>query len=456
MSRTFKKWCVDYAALLMISFVSLIFVLFNNPVIAQTKATHQSSKNDDRYSAITLVEVNTPSAPLNDSLIAIIGVRVIDGLGGPPLEDAVVIIDGTRILEVGSRGSVTIPDHAIRYEASGKTLMPGLVDSHLHSVNDDAFLNVILKRGTTSFRDPGHPFRFYQVLDFEKYAMPRAFLTGSHLDGYPGVYKDHAMLVKNHSHARQQVYDYVSKGSSGIKIYFRLPLEYYTTIVKAAEACHIPVFAHLELVDADDAIRAGIDGIEHVTSFGTAIADPSQAMEFKNNVRAHSSARSDGRYQLWSRIDLESERVKEVLQVAAQHQLFFSPTLTTFERQSDDPRAKEHEAKAFENMLAFVGMAHKAGVKIVTGSHTSGWYADYGWAYQREMELLVKSGLTPMEAIQSSTILNAEYFRSESRIGSIEPGKLADLLLLDANPLDDISNMRMISRVMLNGVWVTD
>ncbi|NND32321.1 MAG: amidohydrolase family protein [Saprospiraceae bacterium] len=428
-------------------FISVFMVTMKHPLTSQIPGL---------YSPTTLTEVNSPQSPLGDSLIAIVGARVIDGLGGVPIEDAVVIIDGNRIVNVGTRDEIKIPANAIIHNAVGKTLMPGLIDSHLHSVNNDEFLNVILKKGTTSLRDPGHPFRFYQVLDFGKYAMPRAFLTGSHLDGYPGVYKDHAMLVKNHGHARQQVYDYVSKGSSGIKIYFRLPLEYYTTIVKAAEACHIPVFAHLELVDADDAIRAGINGIEHVTSFGTAIADPTAAMEFKNNVRAHSSARSDGRYQLWSKIDLQSERVNEVLQVSAEHQLVLSPTLTTFERQSDDPRAKEHEAKAFKNMLEFVGMAHKAGVKIVTGSHTSGWYADYGWAYQREMELLVESGLTPMEVIQSSTILNARYFRSESRIGSIEVGKLADLLILDANPLDDISNMRKISRVMLNGVWVED
>ena len=406
------------------------------------------------YSSKSLLEVNTPPAPLRDSLIAIVGARLIDGLGGSPIENSVVLIDGTRISAVGVNGEVNIPAHTIFYDATGKTLMPGLIDSHLHSVNDDPFLSLILRRGTTSFRDPGHPFRFYQVLDFAQEATPRAFLTGSHLDGYPGVYKDHAMLVKGHSHARQIVKDYIQNGSSGIKIYFRLPLEYYDPVVKIAAAHNVPVFAHLELVDADDAIRAGITGIEHVTSFGTSLAEPAEVVEFKNNVRAHSSARRDGRYQMWSRIDLNSGRVKKVIDLAVQHDLIFSPTLTAFERQFNDPRAKEYEAKAFKNMLDFVGMAHEAGVKIVTGSHTSGWYADYGWAYQREMELLVQAGLTPMDAIQSSTIFNAAYFRSDTRIGSIEVGKMADILLIDGNPLEDISIMRKIHRVMLNGVWV--
>lgn len=408
------------------------------------------------YSSEALVEVNTPPASFGDSLIAIVGARLIDGLGGPPLENSVVIIDGIRILDIGVQGKIEIPSHAIMVNAMGKTLMPGLIDSHLHSVNNDEFLNVILKRGTTALRDPGHPFRFYQVLDFAKYPAPRVYLTGSHLDGYPGVYKDHAMLIKGHEHARQTVYDYVRKGGTGIKIYFRLPLEYYDSVIKAAEESNVPVFAHLELVDADDAIRAGLTGIEHVTSFGTALASPAAAKEFKDNVRAHSSARSDGRYQLWSKIDLSSDRVKEIIEVAAKHKLVLSPTLTTFERQLDDTRVKDYEAKAFKNMLDFVGMAHRAGVKIVTGSHTSGWYCDYGWAYQREMELLVQAGLTPMEVIQSSTIINAEYFGSSSRIGSIEVGKLADVLLIDGNPQEDISAMRNIDRVMLNGVWVED
>ena len=431
--------------------LALLFLTRHSSVMAQS---NESINGAGIYQSSALIEVNTPPAPLRDSLLAIVGVRLIDGLGGALIDDAVVIIDGNRILEVASREEVQIPAHAIIYDARGKTLMPGLIDAHLHSVNNDEFLEVILQRGTTALRDPGHPFRFYQVLDFAKHQAPRAFLTGSHLDGYPGVYKDHAMLIKGHDHARQTVYDYVRNGSSGIKIYFRLPLEYYAPIVRAAEVSQIPVFAHLELVDADDAIRAGVNGIEHVTSFGTAIADPAKAKEFKDNVRAHSSARSDGRYQLWSTIDLESDRVKEVLEVAAEHHIIFSPTLTAFERQENDTRVKDYEAKAFKNMLAFVGMAQKAGVRIVIGSHTSGWYADYGWAYQREMELLVEAGLTPMEVIQSSTSINADYFRSSSRIGSIEPGKLADLVLIDGDPSKDISQMRNVARVMLNGVWV--
>jgi imidazolonepropionase-like amidohydrolase len=99
-------------------------------------------------------------------------------------------------------------------------------------------------------------------------------------------------------------------------------------------------------------------------------------------------------------------------------------------------------------------MVKSAGAQVVVGSHSSVPHAERGWAYQRELELLVESGLTPMEAIVAGTIENARYFRATSRLGSIEPGKMADLVLIDGDPLKEISAIRRVKRVMLNGLWV--
>src|SRR5690606_9630617 len=135
--------------------------------------------------------------------------------------------------------------------------------------------------GVTSLRDPGHPFTFYQSIAFTKKLLPRIFLTGPHLDYPPVAYGQQATLVRSSEHARQIVQDYVKQGSSGIKIYFRLPLQYYPDVVKTAKVHNIPVFAHLELVTATDAILAGVNGIEHVTSFGTSIASKEVKEEFE-------------------------------------------------------------------------------------------------------------------------------------------------------------------------------
>ncbi|SEJ47531.1 Imidazolonepropionase [Cyclobacterium xiamenense] len=399
----------------------------------------------------SLLEVNPPEGPSDDQVSAIVNVRLIDGLGGQPLENAVVLIKSNRILQAGPANQVTVPEGAEITDGTGMSLLPGLIDSHLHNVNNNKALHAILTNGVTTVRDPGHPFRFYQSLYFAKAKMPRVYLTGAHLDGYPGVYRDQASLIRGTDHIRTLIRDYVTEGGSGIKIYFRLPLKYYETVLQTADFYHIPVVAHLELVDADDAIRAGLQGIEHVTSYGTSLADPEDAREFREAVEADNDYRRDGRYLLWSKIDLSADRVSEVLDLAVKHEAVLSPTLTTFERQSGD---EEYQAKGFKNMLDFVGMAHQAGVTIVTGSHNSGKYAQRGLAYQREMELLVAAGMTPLEAISSSTIHNARYFRTQDRLGSIEPGKLADLILVEGDPSVDIKAMYAIKKVMLNGEWV--
>src|SRR4029079_7343374 len=98
--------------------------------------------------------------------------------------------------------------------------------------------------------------------------------------------------------------------------------------------------------------------------------------------------------------------------------------------------------------------ARKAGATIVVGSHAMVPHAEKGWAYQREKGLLVESGLTPMETITAATLNNARFFRIADRLGSVEVGKQADLLLIDGDPLKDIAAMRRIKRVILNGKWV--
>ena len=104
-------------------------------------------------------------------------------------------------------------------------------------------------------------------------------------------------------------------------------------------------------------------------------------------------------------------------------------------------------------MLRFVGICHQAGAKIVVGSHTSAPFAERGRAYQRELELLVECGLTPLEALTAGTLHNAEFFGIEDRLGTIEPGKTADLILVDGDPSADITAMRNVKHVLLNGNW---
>jgi imidazolonepropionase-like amidohydrolase len=260
--------------------------------------------------------------------------------------------------------------------------------------------------------------------------------------------------VRDAEDARRAVERFNDSGASAIKVYYRLPVGLIEAAADAAHARGVVVTAHLELVNAADAIRAGVDGIEHVTSFGTDLATEEKAEAFRQAVNSDNEARREGRYQLWSEIELDTPRAQALIDRIVQRGIVISPTLAVFERRAGDRNATGAQVQGFRKMLEFVGQAKRAGARIVVGSHSSVPHAAKGWAYHREMELLVESGLTPMESIVAATLENARFFRAQDRLGSIEVGKLADLLLVAGDPLDDIAAMRQVRRVMLNGRWV--
>jgi len=403
---------------------------------------------------ISLKEINLPAADTN-RIVAIVGARLIDGKGGAPVSNAVVVVRGAKIAAAGSRKSAKIPVGAEVFNATGKTLLPGFIDSHFHIERDYELPALVLSRGVTSLRDPGQWIEIYDPIRRSEMPQPRCFVAGPHLDCPPHAHPQDAFAVTNADETRRAVNRFVDEGASVIKVYYRLPLELIGVACEAAHQRGVPVTAHLELVRADDAIRAGLDGVEHVTSFGTVLAEPDEAERFRKAVSADNEARRKARYELWSRLDLRaSPRVRPLLDLIVKRKVVLSPTLAVFERRRGDRGVTEVEARGFENMLEFVRLCHRAGARIVVGSHSTVPKAERGWAYQRELELLAECGLTPMEIIAATTRNNAEFFRVSVRLGTIEPGKLADLVLLASDPLQDIRAMRRVEQVMLNGRWL--
>lgn len=408
----------------------------------------------------SLKEVNRPSDPGPDAVVAIIGARLIDGNGNAPIPEATVIVRGPRIAAAGPSDTTPVPAGAEIIDARGMSVLPGLVDTHYHNDNADpsnALIGLVLSRGVTTLRDPGLPIDDYVHVRASKRPMPRCFLTGKHLDQEPHAYPHDAITVNSPDEVRSAVARHIADGGSALKVYFRLPLDLIEVACATAHERKIPVTAHLELVDADDAIRAGLDGVEHVTSFGTALAAPEAAEEFRAAVRADNDARRDGRYRLWSTLDLEQgPRVRSLIDLIASRKVVLSPTLAVFERRTGDKDTGEHHVRGFENMLRFVGLCRAAGAPIVVGSHTSVPHAGRGWAYHRELELLVESGLTPAQAIVAATSQGARFLGCADRLGTIEPGKLADLIIVEGDPVADITAMRSVRHVMQNGRWVGD
>lgn len=321
-------------------------------------------------------------------------------------------------------------------------------------MNPAVTARAFLANGVTAFRDPGHPFRFYAGLPDIAEPMPRIFLTGSHLDVAPPAWPDQALLVASAEEARQAVDANVDRGASAIKLYFRMPVPFIAAACDAARARGVLVTAHTELVDPLDAIRAGVRGIEHLTSFGISLAKPAEAARFRAAVDASNQARTAERFNLWASLDLNDKaKVEPLLTALVREKVFVCPTLGIFEVRAHDKTATETRLKAFQNLLRFAGLCHHAGVTLVVGSHTSVPYAKSGWAYQHELELFVEAGLTPLEAIQAGTLHAARYLDAEDRLGTIEAGKAADLVLVEGNPAQDIRAMSRVRLVLVNGAF---
>src|SRR6266550_1317487 len=267
--------------------VLLVALLMSIGVFAQRRAAGQAPK-------ISLHEVNEVARPDAKHVVAIVGATLIDGRGGVPVLNAVVVVRGERIVAVGKRASVSIPAGAEIVDANGLTLVPGLIDSHFHIDGDDLLPALYLTHGITSLRDPGQWTEAYDAARKVTAPVPRLFLCGPHLDSPPAAYPADSYIVRDAEETRLAVNRFADEGASAIKVYFRLPLALIRVATETAHARGLPVTSHLEIVDATDAIRAGVDGVEHATSFGTALLPLRDAEKYRQAVLADNNARREG------------------------------------------------------------------------------------------------------------------------------------------------------------------
>lgn len=413
-----------------------------------------NKKESPSSSRLVILPVNADEIAKGNKVVALVGATLIDGNGGDPVENSCIVISSDKITAVGKTEDVQIPPDAEVINVKGLTVLPGLIDAHYHNEDSDSLASLFLKRGVTSVRDPGEWIESYDALRASRQPLPRLFLAGPHIDTYPPAYPADSYIVKDPKEAQLAVARFVEQGASVIKAYYGLSIEMIEAICTTSHGYGVPVTAHLEVTDARDAINAGLDGIEHITSFGTCLLPTREAEQYKQKVMADNNARRRGRYEVWNSFDFEKNAgADSLIQFLSEKKTFVSPTLAVFERRAD--RGDSVEVNGFANMLAFVRRANNKGVRFVVGSHSYVPYAEFGFAYHREMELLHDAGLTNMEVIQAATLENAQFFRVEERLGSIEEGKIADLVFIQGDPLKDIKAMRNVKKVMLNGAWIS-
>ncbi len=397
--------------------------------------------------------VNLTHIDSGEGMKAITHVRIIDGRGGKPVEDGLVIIKNEIIDWVGSMDQLEVPAEAEIIDGSGMTLLPGLIDAHFH-LNSNRLVLAFLRRGITSLRDPGAWIETYANVRASGEDIPRLYLTGPHFDMYDPAYPANSVIVRDREEADHNVRLFAKQGASAIKVYFRCSLGIIEQICETSHEIGIPVTAHLEITDIYAGVTAGLDGLEHITSLGSSIVPKREAETYKQTILQDNNHRRMGRYEMWASIDTGQAEATALADFLAKEGTYVCPTLGAFEYQMNPDEPDTTKLLGFTQMLAYNKTLYDHGVKLVVGSHSHSPYDKFGGAYHNEMELWAECGIPVNEIIHAATLRNAKFFGIEDILGSVEEGKLADLLLVEGNPIEDISNIRRVSKVMLNGKWI--
>jgi imidazolonepropionase-like amidohydrolase len=383
-------------------------------------------------------------SPAPSRAIAITGGTILDMTARRPIADGTVVVVDGRITAAGPSSRVTIPAGAVVVNAAGKTVMPGLWDMHAHFEQVE-WGPIYLAAGVTTVRDVGNELDFIvavrDAVAAGKGIGPRMLLAGI-IDG-PGPNGLGAVRAATPEEARQRVDRYHDAGFSQIKIYSSVSLDVLRAVTAEAHRLGMTVTGHVpEGMNAFTAIDAGLDQINHAQYLTAVASSGTEALIAA--LRKHKTV-LDPTLALY---ELLARPLNQPIDT-------FEPGIRKVARELETPlggfgSAPEFAAqrrRQFDEEVAIVGRLHRAGIPIVAGTDQS----VPGHSLHREIELYVKAGFSPLEALQAATVVPARVMGKESDSGTIEPGKRGDLIVLDGNPLDDIHNTRRIYRVVTGG-----
>jgi len=412
---------------------------------------------------------------------ALVGATLIDGSGGAPLPDAVVVVRRGRIESVGARADFHLPSRTVEMDATGRWIIPGLIDAHAHVAR--WALPRYLAWGVTTVRDVHGTLdsilELRQEVNRGAIVGPRIYSAGAMIDGVPTTYSD-ALPAPDEKAARKQVDRLVNAGVDLIKVYSRVDPQLLRAVLDEASTFHVPVTGHLGLTDAVTAANLGIASIEHMSGVPEAAMADASAL-----YAAHRRAFFAG----WTAFErswasLDSTALARVAGALAEKKVWIIPTLVlhdTFSRLDDSAvvqdsmlryvpeierrrwnvpdmvaRAGWQQAdfEAFQRSRPkqdlFLRLFAAAGGRIAAGTDASNQLLIPGYSEQRELQLLVSAGLTPRDALLAAT-RNGALLLGVDSLGLIAPGKVADMVILTRDPMSRIQNALAIERVMLGG-----
>ena len=417
-------------------------------------ATGNLARSGVRQEMLDLADIDSEVTPEAQGAYAIVGARLIDGTGAAPVEQATVVVRDGHIVSAGSTPS---PAGMRIIHAEGKSLLPGLWEMHSHYSGVE-FGPALLAAGVTTARDCGGELDFLvtirDAIARQHVLGPRLLLAGLIDAGGPLGFG--LIDAETPAEGVAAVDSYAQHRFQQIKVYTQIQPSVLRAIAAEAHIKGMTVTGHVPAaVDTFEGIADGMDQVNHLQFITRSMLPPNAPPN--------------------AELDLNSDRAQKLIALLKEKQIVVDPTAgwgemaghpKTIDAASFEPgvnAAPYSTAAKFRNMgtatdeaefqarlkvnLRVIGALYKAGVPIVAGSDTG----LIGYGLDRELELYVQAGLTPMAAIQTATLNAARAMHLDAESGTIQPGKRADLVLIDGNPLANISDIRRISKVITEG-----
>ena len=438
-----------------------------------------------RRMAVWAVAVLTACTPSGKGVVALEGATLIDGSGGPPVTDAVLLIKDGHLTAVARVNEITVPRGAQVISLVGKTIIPGLIDAHAHV--ERWALPRYVAWGVTTVRDLGalsndSAFALKADVNLGTAFGPRMFTSGAMIDGVPATYPN-AAAVASGSEARRAVDQRAAPGASGadyIKVYTKITPALLGPLMDEATPLRMRVAAHLGKTDALTAARAGVASLEHMSGVVEAAArNPAPYFRAHDLFLAGWTLEEEG----WAALD--SATLARTARALAQTHVAIVPTLVVHEilahladtslrsrpEMADVPDDTANVVRQVVSLLRrtnwraadfaafqrsrprqdlFVREFKRAGGLIVAGSDAANQLLVPGASLHEEMLLLTEAGLSPLEAITAATRHGAQLLEADS-LGYLVSGKVADLVVLNTSPAQNINNTRDIAWVMIRG-----
>ncbi|MCA9008658.1 MAG: amidohydrolase family protein [Planctomycetaceae bacterium] len=433
--------------------------------------------------ALTLITATSSKVFAAETTIVIEGCSLFDSESATLVPDQTVVVRGSTIIHVAGKNNIPeIPADAVRIDGRGKYALPGFIDAHVHVVHvldyahvtGDELLPLYLAAGVTAVRSTGDEVVAATLV--ARFAAahpefcPRVFTCSPLLDADPPIHRDIGRAITDPLLVPELFDDLERWDITTVKIYAGTSRPVGRAVIEESHRRGLFVTAHLGRYSAQDAVMDGVDGLEHIWSVFNYVIPP----EIKNQPGHR------------GRLSLNSPVCESLVTELAQRKVFVDPTLAVFRnmillpdvagihdhpdnalvpkrlrefwpvylRRTGCPQGGSLEDRQLEfaKYLELTGKLYRAGVPLLVGTDSPEPQVTPGFALHQEMEMLVQSGLPPAAVLKAATLTNATVLGEHERCGSISEGKVADILLLSKNPLDDIRHTRSLELIMHHGI----